>query len=64
MIDDRELWACALAVLRQHPDDAEVFTAERLGALAQAGDEAGLNVWLEIAQRINRLVYENEQPPC
>jgi len=63
MIDDRELWACALAVMRQNPDDAHIFTAERIGALVKAGDQAGVNVWLEVAKRINAMVFEGAQPP-
>ena len=63
MVDDRELWAVALAVLRQNPNDAPQFTAERLGALALAGDEAGINVWQEVAKRINAMMFEGAQPP-
>lgn len=63
MIDDRELWACALAVLRQNPDDAHLFTAERIRALEKAGDQTGVNVWLEITKRVNAMVFEGAQPP-
>jgi len=41
-VDDRELWACALQVERQHGHDAPRFIAERIGGLAIAGDEEGI----------------------
>lgn len=49
--------------MRQNPDDAPLFTAERIGALAAAGDQAGVDVWLEIAKRINAMVFEGAGPP-
>jgi hypothetical protein len=55
MISDRELWACANQVLQQHGDRAPVFVAERIGALALAGDEAGVAAWRAIATRMDRL---------
>jgi hypothetical protein len=54
-VDDRELWACALQVERQHGKDAPRFVAERIGALAVAGDQAGVATWKAIAQRLDRL---------
>lgn len=55
MISDRELWACASHVLQQHGDRAPVFVAERIGALALVGDEAGVATWKAIAVRMDRL---------
>lgn len=49
MTAERELWACALAVERQHGERARAFIAERIGALAVAGDVAGLERWKSIA---------------
>jgi hypothetical protein len=31
-LSDRELWACANEVMRQHGDRAPLFVAERIGA--------------------------------
>lgn len=42
-------------VERQHGDRAAVHVAERIGALALSGDEAGVSRWREIAERLNRL---------
>lgn len=50
-----ELWACALAIERQYGDDAPQHIAERIGALAMAGDEAGVETWKAIAARYDRL---------
>jgi len=55
MPDDRELWACALQVERQHGEDAPRFVAERIGASAVAGDEEGIATWKAIAQRLDQL---------
>jgi len=55
MPDDRELWACALQVERQHGKDAPRFVAERIGALAVAGDQDGVTTWKAIAQRLDQL---------
>jgi len=48
MISDRELWACANQLLNHHGPDVDQFIAERMGALAAAGDEAGTKTWLMI----------------
>jgi len=53
--DDRELWACALQVERQHGKDAPRFVAERIGASAVAGDEEGIATWKAIARRLDQL---------
>jgi hypothetical protein len=55
MISDRVLWACANEVLQQHGDRAPVFVAERIGALALSGDEAGVATWQAIAARMDQL---------
>ena len=54
--DDRELWACALQVERQHGKDAPRFVAERIGALAVAGDQEGIATWKAIARRLDNLI--------
>jgi len=53
--DDRELWACAPQVERQHGEDAPRFVAERIGALAVAKDEEGIATWRAIARRLDQL---------
>ncbi|WP_152616661.1 DUF6961 family protein [Sphingomonas sp. ERG5] len=55
MTPDRERWAEALAVERQHGDRAPAFIAERIAALALAGDIAGVARWKDIAARIDQL---------
>jgi hypothetical protein len=42
-------------VERQHGEGAPAFIAERTGALALAGDVAGIARWNEIAARIDQL---------
>ena len=44
-----------MTVLRQHGEDALTFVADRLGALALAGDAAGVATWKAIAARMQEL---------
>lgn len=55
MLSDRELWACAATILEQHGAQAPLHVAERLGALALAGDTEGIAAWQQIAARIEAL---------
>jgi len=55
MTSDQERWAEALAVERQHGEDAPRFVAERVGALELAGDMEGIERWKEIATRLDQL---------
>jgi N-acetylglucosamine kinase-like BadF-type ATPase len=55
MTTDRELWACALHVLGTHGEEAIAFVADRVAAVARAGDEAGIRTWRMIADRIDAL---------
>ena len=58
MLTEWELWAVADTVIRQHGEGVEYFVAERIGALALAGDQAGVAAWRQIAQRVARLTAE------
>lgn len=60
-MSDRELWACALQVQKQHGEGANLFVAERIGTLALAGDEAGVATWKEIRRRLDMLWDESHQ---
>jgi hypothetical protein len=60
MISDHELWACANYVLNHHGPDVDRFIAERMSALAAAGDHAGTQAWSAIAERVDRL---RQMPP-
>jgi hypothetical protein len=53
---DQERWAEAAMVERQHGARAPVFVAERIGALALAGDVAGIARWRDIAERRDKLI--------
>lgn len=55
MLGDWELWACANHVLQTHGENAPLHVAEQIGALAFAGDEAGIRTWQAIAKRITQL---------
>jgi hypothetical protein len=55
MVSERELWACAQQVLRQHGAGADDQIAERVRALGAAGDQAGVATWLAIAARVDQL---------
>ncbi len=55
MTPERELWACALAIEEQHGDQAAVWIAERIAALALEGDAAGVARWKAIAEKLAQL---------
>jgi hypothetical protein len=52
---ERERWAEALKVEKIHGDTAPEFIAGRVAALALEGDTAGVERWMEIAARLDRL---------
>lgn len=60
-ISDKELWACAVHVFRAHGANAPRHIAERIGALALAGDSDGIATWQAIAERMAALI-ESEAP--
>jgi hypothetical protein len=55
LISERELWACADQVLEQYKANADRFVAERVAALAAAGDAEGVATWRAIATRLDQL---------
>lgn len=52
---DEERWAEAIAIERLHGDAAPIHVAERIGALAVAGDRAGIERWKKIAAKLDAL---------
>ncbi|MGN6621978.1 MAG: DUF6961 family protein [Sphingomonas sp.] len=62
MTSDQERWAEALAVERQHGEDAPRFIAERIGVLALAGDMDGVLRWREIAIKLDEMRRSMEKP--
>ena len=55
MIPEVERIAEALAIERQHGENAPLFIAERIAALALAGDLAGVERLRAIALQLDRL---------
>jgi hypothetical protein len=58
---DQERRAEALMVHRLYGERACVHVAERIGALALAGDMAGVERWREIARRLDQLLRPEGQ---
>lgn len=56
MTRDQELWGMALALVKQHGDQAPVKVAERIGQLAVQGEPQGVALWQEVAKRLNSLL--------
>jgi hypothetical protein len=54
-VSDWELWAAANHILRQFGDRANDHVAERVTTLDQAGDRAGVEAWISIAERMDQL---------
>ncbi|QDX25171.1 hypothetical protein FPZ54_03435 [Sphingomonas suaedae] len=55
MIDDREIWACANLLLKQHGDQAWFVAAQRADELLARGEMRGHSVYLRIIDRIRQL---------
>ena len=58
---ERHIWACALAIQRQYGERAPLHVAERLGALALAGDADVIAMWQAIAARLDALAAERDR---
>ncbi|USI79086.1 hypothetical protein [Sphingopyxis sp. USTB-05] len=61
MTSERELWACALAIENQHGEQAAVWIADRIGALALEGNADGVARWKAIAEKLC-LLWTGERP--
>lgn len=55
MTPEQHIWACALAVERQHGAQAAAFAEQRIAALRAQGDAAGARMWEAIAERLDAL---------
>ena len=55
MIDDRELWACADELMRQHGDVDWLFASQRADRLLAIGDLDGHQTFMRILARIRQL---------
>ena len=55
MTPDEERLAEAIAVRRMYGDRAALHVAERIGALALAGDAAGVERWQQIAAKMDEI---------
>ena len=56
MTVEQERWAEALTILRQRGSEAPRWVAERAGALALAGDVAGVRRFAVIADRMEQVL--------
>ncbi len=55
MTNEEQRWAEALLAIRLHGDRAPDWIAERIAALAYAGDEAGVARFMDMAARLDAL---------
>ena len=55
MIDDREIWACANLLIKQHGVDAWWVASQRADELLAAGKMAGHQTFVRILDRIKQL---------
>ena len=56
MTAGEERWAEAATIMRRHGAGACLWVAERIGALALAGDMAGVERFRAIAARMERIL--------
>ena len=52
---DAELWACALAIEREHGSAAFLHASMRIDALDALGEHAAAAVWHEVLRRLDAL---------
>ena len=52
---DAELWACALAIEREHGPGAFLHAAMQIDELDAAGQREGATVWRAVLQRLEEL---------
>ena len=55
MTRDEELWACALAVERDHGEAAFLHAAMEIDRLDAEGERDAAGVWREVLKRLNSL---------
>ena len=55
MIEDRDIWAAALLMVKRYGADAMLEAAARADQLLDEGDIAGAEVWHRILNAIERL---------
>lgn len=55
MIEDREIWACANLLLKQHGRDAWFVASQRADELLARGDMEGSRTFVRILNRIEQL---------
>lgn len=54
-IREKELWALAIWVERQHSDESEQFIAGRVRHFDAKGDIGGKQLWMDVARRYSDL---------
>ena len=52
---DQELWACAIAIERQHGDAAFLHAAMEIDRLDAEGERDAAGVWREVLKRLESL---------
>ena len=55
MTRDQELWACALAIDRQHGEAAFLHAAMEIDRLDAEGERDAAGVWREVLKRLESL---------
>lgn len=59
MIEDREIWACANLLLKQHGDDAWFVASQRADELLAQGEMDGHRTFVRVLNRIRALEAMN-----
>lgn len=57
---DHELWACALAIEREHGDGAFLHAAMEIDRLDAEGESEAAGVWREVLKRLEVLESGNQ----
>ena len=55
---DKELWAIALWIEKEHGDEGDLYIAQQMDRLLEQGEPEGLALWLEIRERFEALATD------
>lgn len=62
MTSDRDIWAIAANVLEAHGNNVGTYLLGRVEEMNQAGNDAGLSMWLAVSDHVSRLLQAPEDP--
>ena len=57
-VSDLDIWRLAKVLVKQHGDDAGLYAAQRVDAMAECGDLEGEKTWKRMLRAVEELQRE------